>query len=144
MLYSKKIKKAFNIAYSAHHGQYDKSGMPYIFHPVHLAERMSSEEEIIIALLHDVVEDSKISIEELKKEGIDDNILEAISLLTHDKSEDYMEYIKKIKNNPLACSVKIADLTHNSDISRIDNPSVKDYERLEKYKKALDILRNNK
>ena len=141
MLYCAEVKKAFNIAYNAHAGQYDKSGIPYIFHPVHIAERMSSVDEIIVALLHDVVEDTKLSLKDLQKEGTQENILEAIALLTHDKSEDYMEYIKKIKKNTLACTVKIADLEHNSDITRIDNPSVDDYKRLDKYKKALDILR---
>ncbi len=139
MIYTNNTKKAIILAYNAHMGQLDKNGLPYIFHPFHLAECMDSEEECIVALLHDVVEDTSVTIEELEKEFSSD-IIEAIKLLTHDKSTDYFEYIKKIKNNKIAKKVKIADLHNNSDLTRLSKISSKDLERCEKYKKALEIL----
>ena len=139
MIYTPNTRKAMIIAYNAHHGQKDKSGLPYIHHPLHLAEQMPSEETCIVALLHDVVEDTDITFDYLKKE-FSSEIIHALELLTHDKSVDYFEYIKKIKNNPIAKTVKIADLHHNSDKSRLDNPTEKDLKRYIKYEKALKIL----
>ena len=141
MIYTDNTRKAINIAYNAHMGQVDKSGIPYIFHPYHLAEQMSTEEEIIVALLHDVVEDTNITIEELSK-NFNNNIIEAINLLTK-KDDNYETYINKISKNKIAKKVKIADLKHNLDITRITNPEEKDYQRITKYKKALEILNNN-
>ena len=141
MIYTKNTKKAILIAYNAHMGQLDKMGLPYIFHPVHLAEQMDSEEECIVALLHDVVEDTSITFADLEKE-FSKEVIDALKLLTHDKSTDYFEYVEKIKENDLAKKVKIADLKHNSDITRIENPKKEDEERNIKYKKALEILLN--
>lgn len=140
MIYTKQTKKALNIAYNAHNGQLDKGGMPYIFHPFYIAMHMDTEEEIITALLHDVLEDTDITLDDLKKEGFGENILCALSLLCHDEKDEYMDYIKKIKNNPLARKVKLVDLANNSMLERIDTPSQKDYLRIEKYKKAIAIL----
>ena len=139
MIYTPQTRKAMIIAYNAHYGQKDKSGLPYIHHPLHLAEQMSSEETCIVALLHDVVEDTDITFDNLKNE-FSDEIIKALELLTHDKSVDYFEYIKKLKSNPIAKIVKIADLRHNSDRSRLDNPTENDLKRYVKYEKALKIL----
>ena len=139
MIYTKFTKKAMAVAYNAHLNQFDKSGVPYIYHPIHVAEQMQTEEECIAALLHDVVEDTEITFEELVGD-FPEKVIEALRLLTHDDGEDYMEYVKKLKNNPIAVKVKIADLTHNSDLSRFDEITQKDTERVQKYKKALDIL----
>lgn len=139
MINSKLTKKAMIIAYNAHKNQLDKAGIPYIYHPIHLAEQMDTETECIVALLHDVVEDTDITFDDLEKEFPKDSI-EALKLLTHDKSVDYMEYIKAIKENDIAKKVKIADLIHNSDETRLENITQKDVLRKEKYKKAVDIL----
>ena len=139
MIYTQNTKKAINIAYNAHMGQTDKFGIPYIFHPMHLAEQMDSEEECIVAMLHDVVEDTEITFEQLE-EDFSEIVIEALKLLTHDKSIPYDDYIKNLKNNPIAKKVKLADLMHNSDISRLEQITEKDYVRLEKYKNALQIL----
>ena len=128
-----------NIAYKAHHGQFDKSGVPYVFHPIHLAEQMDTESECIVALLHDVVEDTDITIEYLATE-FSENIIQAIKLLTHDDSVPYMDYIRKIKSNSLAKNVKLADLEHNSDTTRLENPTEKAIKRWEKYREAREIL----
>ena len=105
MIYTEKTIKAMQIAYKAHHGQFDKSGVPYIFHPIHLAEQMETEEECIVALLHDVIEDSCMTIGDLATE-FSDNIIQAIKLLTHDDSIPYMDYIRNLKSNPLAKKIK--------------------------------------
>ena len=140
MIYTKMTQKAMKIAYEAHHGQLDKSDVPYIYHPIHLAEQMDTEEEVIVALLHDVVEDTDMTFEQLEKEGFSKTVIDALKLLTHDDSEDYMDYIRKLKPNPLARKVKFVDLCHNSDESRLENPTPKDVARREKYQKAIKIL----
>ena len=139
MIYTEQTKKAMIIAYNAHHGQVDKSGVPYIFHPIHVAEQMETEEECIVALLHDAVEDTNITFEVLEKE-FSATVIEALKLLTHDESIDYFDYVRKLKNNPIAKKVKLADLYHNSDITRMENPTEKDWKRKEKYHKAILIL----
>ena len=139
MIYTEQTKKAMIIAYNAHHGQVDKSGVPYIFHPIHVAEQMETEEECIVALLHDTVEDTNITFEVLEKE-FSATVIEALKLLTHDESIDYFDYVRKLKNNPIAKKVKLADLYHNSDITRMENPTEKDCKRKEKYHKAILIL----
>lgn len=139
MIYTKNTRKAMKIAYYAHHGQLDKSGVPYIYHPIHLAEQMKTEEECIVALLHDVVEDTHITFEELEKE-FSDKIIQALKLLTHDDSVPYMDYIRKLKYNPIARNVKMADLSHNGDGARLDTMSEKDKLRNLKYIEAMKIL----
>lgn len=139
MIYTEQTKKAMIIAYNAHHGQVDKSGVPYIFHPIHVAEQMETEEECIVALLHDTVEDTNITFEVLEKE-FSATVIEALKLLTHDESIDYFDYVRKLKSNSIAKKVKLADLYHNSDITRMENPTEKDWKRKEKYHKAILIL----
>lgn len=139
MINTKLTRKAMIIAYNAHQNQFDKAGVPYIFHPIHLAEQMNSETECIVALLHDVVEDTFVTFTELEKE-FSSEVIETLKLLTHDKKTDYMSYIKKLKNNSVAKKVKIADINHNIDESRLDKVTAKDISRRNKYKKALEIL----
>lgn len=102
--------------------------------------KMHTEEEAIVAILHDVIEDTDCTLDDLRKAGFSENVLESLRLLTHDPKEQYMNYIMKIKDDPIARSVKIADLKHNMDLTRIPHPAKKDYERVEKYKAALQIL----
>ncbi len=142
MINTKLTRKAMIIAYNAHMNQFDRAGVPYIFHPVHVAEQMDDEISCVSALLHDVVEDTEITFEDLKKE-FPNEVIEAVKALTHDSAVDYMEYIKGVKQNKIATKVKIADITHNSDPSRLDVISENDLKRAEKYKKALEFLKNN-
>ena len=139
MIYTKETKKALKLCFEVHKEQIDKSGLPYVFHPFHLAEQMDTEEECIVALLHDAVEDTEVTFEDLEKE-FSKTIIDAIRLLTHDKSVDYMEYVKQLKNNPIAKKVKLADLRHNSDTARLLKITEKDIKRVEKYKKAIQLL----
>ena len=106
MIYTKLTKEAMKIAYNAHRGQTDKNGIPYIFHPIHLAEQMNDEETICTALLHDVIEDTGATFEELELKGFSKSILDALKLLTHDNTEPYMNYIARIKDNQIAKFVK--------------------------------------
>ena len=140
MLYTALTKKAMKIAFDAHKDQTDKTGLPYIFHPFHLAEQMTDEATVCVALLHDVVEDTDITFDQLKKEGFPNEILQALKLLTHDQSVPYMDYVKEIKSNPIAVKVKLADLKHNSDLTRMDVVDEWAIARTEKYKRAIKLL----
>ena len=143
MIYAHLTNEAMKIAYAAHHGQVDKAGIHYIFHPYHLAEQMSDEYTTCVALLHDVVEDTDVTLEELA--GVfPKEIIDAVALMTHDSDTPYLEYVARIRDNPIARAVKLADLMHNSDKTRLENQqanaaALKRWE--EKYSKALDILR---
>ncbi len=141
MIYSEMTKKALKLCFEAHKNQTDKSGMPYVFHPFHLAESMTDEYTTTVALLHDVVEDTDYTLRDLKEMGFPERVTDALALLTHDKSVPYMEYVEKIKHNPIARAVKLADLAHNSDLSRLDTVDEKALRRVEKYKKAMEILK---
>jgi len=140
VIYTPLTKKAYKIAFEAHRDQLDKTGLPYIHHPLHLAFQMSDEVTTCVALLHDVVEDSDMTFEELEKLGFGGEIINALRLLTHADDVPYMDYVREIKKNPVAAAVKRADLMHNSDMTRLDVVTEKDLQRAEKYKKALEIL----
>lgn len=140
MIYTAQTKKAMKLCFKAHKNQTDKSGIPYVFHPIHLAEQMETEVTTVVALLHDVIEDTRYTLKKLKKLGFGDDVLDALVLLTHDKAVDYMDYVAKIKQNPIAKAVKLADLKHNSDISRLDVVDEKALERREKYQQAIALL----
>ena len=139
MIYTDLTKKALKISFDAHKDQVDKSGMPYVYHPFHLAEQMDDEYSTCVALLHDVVEDTNITLEELSKE-FPKEVVDAIAMMTHDDNVPYLDYVAKIKQNPIAAKVKLADLKHNSDLTRLDKVDDKALERVEKYKKAIEIL----
>ncbi|MBQ3547845.1 MAG: GTP pyrophosphokinase [Clostridia bacterium] len=140
MIYTPKTKKALKLCFEAHKEQLDKSGIPYVFHPFHLAEQMKTEETTVVALLHDLVEDTEYTIEDLTNMGFDKTITDAIALMTHADDVDYMDYVRMIKENPIAKAVKLADLTHNSDLSRLDTIDEKALKRREKYLKAIALL----
>lgn len=133
MIYTELTNKAIRIAYEAHHGQYDVNGVPYIFHPYHVAEQMTDEVTTCVALLHDVVEDTPVTIEELEQ-VFPEEVTEALRLLTHEKGTDYLEYIERICTNPVARAVKLADIEHNSDMSRITDSGKVSSERLAHWK----------
>lgn len=141
MIYTHLTNEAMKLAYAAHHGQVDKGGIPYIFHPYHLAEQMQDEYTTCVALLHDVVEDTNVTLEELA-EIFPKEVVEAIALMTHKEGEPYLNYVARIKENPIARAVKLADLQHNSDESRLENADEETlaYYRA-KYSKAFDILK---
>lgn len=141
MIYTPLTKKALHVCFDAHKDQLDKAGAPYVFHPFHLAEQMPDELTTVCALLHDVVEDSGMTLVEMANMGFPAEVIEALSLLTHDTKTDYMDYVRAIAENPIARRVKIADLKHNCDISRFDMVDDGVEKRVQKYRKALRILR---
>ena len=140
MIYTDMTKKAMKLCFEAHKDQVDKSGMPYVFHPFHVAEQMQDEITTTVALLHDVVEDTDYTLADLSEMGFPEAVMDALALLTHDPSVPYMEYVAKIKHNPVARAVKLADLMHNSDTARLGCVSENDAQRLEKYRTAIGLL----
>ena len=140
MIYTAGTKKALKVCFEAHKDQVDKSGAPYVFHPFHLAEQMKDEKTTIVALLHDVIEDTEYTFEDLRNMGFDNEVIEALMLMNHNKDIPYMDYVAKIKHNPIAKAVKLADLQHNSDLSRLDVVDEKALKRKEKYSEAISLL----
>ena len=144
MIYTEQTKKAMKLCFEAHKAQTDKSGMPYVFHPFHLAEQMTDEKTVTLALLHDVVEDSSYNFDDLISMGFDSEVVDALRLLTHEEGVPYMDYVAEIKKNPLSRAVKLADLAHNSDLTRLSPDEIDDraLARVEKYEAAIALLNN--
>lgn len=140
MIYTTATKKAMKLCFHAHKDQVDKSGLPYVFHPIHLAEQMTDENTTIVALLHDVVEDTDYTLEDLTAMGFSGEVTDAIRLMTHQEGVPYMDYVARIKENPIARAVKLADLKHNSDLSRLDTVDEKAKKRAKKYAQAMALL----
>lgn len=140
-MYINEYELAYNIASKAHKGQKDKGGEDYFKHPLTVSNKLSGEKDKIVALLHDVIEDTDVTVNDLREAGFSDEVVLAVSVITKKADEDYEEYLNRVKQNPIALRVKIADMEHNSDISRIKNPTEKDLKRLEKYRIRLKELR---
>ena len=142
MVYTPLTRRAMQIAYAAHHGQVDKAGAPYIFHPLHLAEAMEDEISCCVALLHDTVEDTEVTFSDLEQD-FPPEVLEPLKLLTHEAGTDYYDYVRAIRGNTVAVTVKLADIAHNSDQTRLADcgmtEETKAYFR-SKYAKAKAIL----
>ena len=138
MIYTELTMKAMVLAYNAHHGQFDKGGVPYIFHPIHLAEQMDDEISTCVALLHDTVEDTDVTHEDLEKD-FPAEVVNAVRLLTHAEDVEYFDYVRAIKSDPIATKVKLADLNHNGDPNRISNQGNAE-KRRQKYAAARKIL----
>jgi (p)ppGpp synthase/HD superfamily hydrolase len=135
------LERAIAIAATAHAGQVDKGGAPYILHPLKVMLRMTTLEERIVAVLHDVVEDCGVSLDDLRKEGFSEEVLTAIASVTKVPGESYEDFVDRAAQNPIGRAVKLADLEENSDISRIASPGWEDLERIEKYRRAIARLR---
>ncbi|HEY8428685.1 MAG TPA: HD domain-containing protein [Sandaracinaceae bacterium] len=133
--------RAVAIAAEAHLGQYDKAGAPYVYHPLRLMMRAATDEEKMVAVLHDVVEDSPWTLEELAREGFPRRVLRAIEALTKREGESYDAFIERIAKDRLATRVKLLDLEDNSDLSRLREPTDADRARVEKYARAIRRLR---
>ena len=133
-------QQALAIAEDAHKGQVDKAGVVYIQHPLYVASLVEGELAKTIALLHDVVEDSAWTLEDLRMEGLPEEVVQAVGILTKHRDESYEEYLMHVKQNPLARQVKLADLQHNSDLSRLTTVTEIDRKRAEKYRQAIAFL----
>ena len=133
-------EKAYEIAKRAYLGQVDKAGKDYIKHPQKVASFVKSDEEKAVAYLHDVIEDTELTLEDLHEYEFSKEVIEAVDIITKKKGEDYQSYLNSVKKNKLARAVKLADLRHNSDLTRLTKVTEKDIERKEKYQKAIDFL----
>lgn len=138
--YTRLLNLAIAIAHKAHTNQVDKAGRAYILHPLTVMAQMDTVESKIVAVLHDAIEDSELTIDQLTEQGFPQLITEAILAISKFDGELYADYLVRVMSNAIARKVKIADVTHNMDISRIANPTAKDFQRLEKYKKILQEL----
>ena len=134
------LEQAIYIALQAHSGKLDKGGSPYILHPLRVMLTMVTTVEKIVAVLHDVIEDSSFTIQQLKQNGFSKKVLDAVSLLTKKENQSYQDYISVIKKNPLAAKIKLADLKDNMNTGRLKKITVDDKERLKKYKAAYKFL----
>lgn len=134
------LNKAIVLAAKAHDGQFDKGGHPYILHPLRVMMNCESESAKICAVLHDVIEDTSITLEDLKLQGFSDEIIAVLDCLTNRKGESYEDFIRRVLSNELACHVKLADLVDHMDLTRIQNPGAEDEARIQKYKLAADQI----
>ena len=133
-------EKAYKIAKKAHLGQVDKAGEDYIKHPKKVASFVKTDEEKAVAYLHDVIEDTELTLENLYEYDFSKEVIEAVDIITKKRGEDYQSYLNSVKKNKLARAVKLADLRHNSDLTRLTKVTEKDIERKEKYQKAINFL----
>jgi (p)ppGpp synthase/HD superfamily hydrolase len=138
------LERAILIAAQAHLGQRDKAGTPYILHPLRMMMRMESDAAMIAAVLHDVVEDSEWTHEQLRGEGFSEEVLLAVDCLTHRDGETYDEFIARVRANTIAIQVKIADLEDNMNVKRLGEMTPKDMARIEKYHRAWRILKEER
>lgn len=134
------LEKAIGIAVEAHRGQVDKAGFPYILHPLRMMLKMTTENEMMAAILHDVVEDTPWTLEALRKEGFPEEVVSAIDCVTKRDGESYEKFVDRAAGNPIARKVKIADLEDNMDLRRIGKVTKKDLERVERYHRAWQTL----
>lgn len=137
---NKLLEKAITIAANAHEGQKDKAGVPYILHPIRVSNRCRTDEERIVAILHDTIEDTDVTPDYLLSEGFPKNIVEAVLSVTRNDGESYEDFILRSKQNHIGKQVKIHDLEDNMDITRFHSLSEKDLKRLNKYLKAYHVL----
>ena len=133
-------ERAYEIAKKAHLGQVDKAGEDYIKHPEKVASFVKTDEEKTVAYLHDVIEDTELTLEDLHEYEFSKEVIEAVDIITKKRGEDYQSYLNSVKKNKLARAVKLADLRHNSDLTRLAKVTEKDIKRKEKYQKAIDFL----
>lgn len=135
------LERAIAIAAKAHEGQVDKAGAPYVLHPLRMMLCLPGRDERITAVLHDVVEDCGVSLATLRAEGFSEQVLEAVDSVTRRHQESYEAFVLRAASNPIGRRVKLVDLQDNSDLSRISHPTPRDYERLDKYRRAIETIR---
>lgn len=138
MIYTELTKKAIKLAFEAHNNQFDRSGLPFVMHPLYVADQMQDETTTIVALLHDVVEDTYVTLEDIEKYGFGKEVVEALDLLTHKDGVKYLDYIRALSTNPIARKVKIADVKHN--MTRHTGPNDKVIKKMPLYEEALKVL----
>lgn len=143
MIYTDLTKRALALCFRAHKEQVDKSGLPYVFHPFYVAFEMPDEDTTVVALLHDLLEDTEYTADDLRAEGFSEVQITAIECMTHADGEDYESYVARVKQNPVARAVKLKDLEHNSNLERLSPDEIHDaaIERWQKYQRAISALK---
>jgi (p)ppGpp synthase/HD superfamily hydrolase len=135
------VERAIAIAAEAHAGQTDKAGAPYILHPLRIMLQMKTDDERIVAVLHDVCEDCPgWDTARLRQEGFSEEIIEALDRVTKREGEEYEAFALRAAGHPVSKAVKLADLRDNSDLSRIPAPTLRDIERVKKYSNAIALI----
>lgn len=134
------LNLAIQIAAGAHSGQYDKAGQPYILHPLRVMMQLKTEDEQIVGVLHDVLEDTDITVSDLLRRGFSGEVIEALKSVTRSEGESYLDFILRAKQNEIGRKVKLADLKDNMDWERIEQPAEEDMKRMQKYQKAYYML----
>ncbi len=134
------LQKAIALAHQAHEGQVDKAGKPYISHPLRVMQQLSTMPDKIVGVLHDAVEDSELTLTDLRAAGFSEDLITAVDAITKRTTEEYEAYLQRVMANAIALRVKIADMTDNMDLTRIEAPTAKDHARLHKYKLTLPRL----
>jgi (p)ppGpp synthase/HD superfamily hydrolase len=138
------LERAIAIAAEAHAGQVDKAGAPYVLHPLRMMLRVTSNDERVVAVLHDVCEDCPgWTLDRLRAEGFPDHVIDALRSVTKRDGEDYEGFVRRAAANPIGRRVKLADLEDNCDLSRIAAPTQRDFERIEKYQRAIELIRRS-
>jgi (p)ppGpp synthase/HD superfamily hydrolase len=134
------LERAVAIAAAAHQGQLDKAGKPYLLHPLRVMLSVSSNDARIVAVLHDVVEDTSATVGDLRAEGFSETVLDALDSVTKREGEGYMDFVARAASNPIGREVKLADLADNCDLGRIASPTQRDHDRIAKYRTAQAFL----
>ena len=134
------LERAISIAVEAHRGQEDKAGQPYILHPLRVMLNCATELERIVAVLHDVIEDTPVSLDDLRREGFSEQVLDGVAAVTKAEHEEYLAFVRRASANPLGRAVKRADLEDNLDVSRLPSLTPQDHERLDRYRRALEVI----
>jgi len=136
------LDRAIQLAARIHAGQKDRYGKPYILHPLRVMMNVKTDQEKIVAILHDVIEDSDLELKDLTEEGFSSKVVDAVECLSKRDGEAYQDYIKRVLPNPLARTVKLADLEDNMNLERVDHLEEKDYQRFARYHLAWLVLKN--
>ena len=138
---SVQVQRAYELAAKAHAGQVDKAGRDYILHPLTVASFVETDDEKTVALLHDVAEDTPVTLQDLRDAGFSEAVVHAVDCVTKRDGEPLENYLHRVKSNPLATAVKLADLRHNSDLSRLPHPTERDFARVERYQEEIRFLK---
>ena len=137
------LEDAIRLAVEAHRGQLDKFGQPYVLHPFRVMLRLTTETERIVGVLHDVIEDTATTVDDLRQMGYSEEILQALDGVTKREGESYEDFVQRSKGNPISRRVKLADLEDNMDIRRLPAVTARDLERLARYRKAWTVLQED-
>ncbi|MBF0188354.1 MAG: bifunctional (p)ppGpp synthetase/guanosine-3',5'-bis(diphosphate) 3'-pyrophosphohydrolase [Magnetococcales bacterium] len=135
------LEKAITLAVTHHNGQRDKAGAPYVMHPLRLMMQFQDAHLRMVAVLHDVVEDTPVTLDDLRRDGFPETVIVAVDALSHREGESRARYLERVRSNSMALRVKLADLEDNMDLRRISEPNDWDWKRMARYRKTWEMLK---